>query len=149
MILHFFPVAPKVPPFLRDIVSHHKETTVGVRITETATGRRLVYLPGMKALDSGVLAELEAADCRLVDGTFYTWDELLAIRPGAPDAVAMGHLPIAGSGGSLDTLSKLPGKSLYLHMNNTNPILDRSSPEHAAVVAAGVEVAYDGQEFVL
>ena len=145
----FFPVPGKLPTWLRDRVAWSPEGSVGVRLTDTRSGRRLVYVPGLKSLDSGTLAELGAADCRFVDGTFYTNDELQQLRPGAPDAIAMGHLPIAGPSGSLEPLSKLPGRTLYLHMNNTNPILDASSPEAGAVIRAGLEIAADGQEFEL
>ena len=143
----FFPVPGKVPGYLRDEASNHPEACVGVRITDTRTGRRLVYTPGLRSLDPGTLAELEAADCRFVDGTFFTADELRSLRPGAPDAVAMGHLPITGTDGSLARLAKLPGRTLYIHMNNTNPVLDSNSRESAEVTRAGVEVAADGQEF--
>ena len=111
--------------------------------------RRLVYLPGLRSLDAGTLAELEAADCVFFDGTFYRNDELSSVRPGAPEALAMGHLPIAGPGGSLPTLAKLVSRRLYIHMNNTNPVLDENSRERAEVEAAGVEIARDGQEFEL
>jgi len=143
----FFPVAPKVPNYLRNETTRDRETTLGLRLTDTNTGRRLAFVPGLKSLDTGTMAELEEADCRIVDGTFFTWDELLSIRPGAPDAVAMGHLPISGPEGSLSRLSGLSGRSLYIHMNNTNPILDAESAATAEVLAAGVEIASDGAEF--
>lgn len=142
-----FPVPGKVPGYLRAEAGNHPEACVGVRITDMRTQRRLVYTPGLRSLDPGTLAELEAADCRFVDGTFFTADELQALRPGAPDAVAMGHLPIAGTDGSLARLAKLPGRTLYIHMNNTNPVLDSNSRETAEVRRAGVEIAADGQEF--
>jgi len=145
----FFPLAPKLPGYLRELAQSGRETTVGLRLTDTRSGRRLVFAPGIKQLDSALLAELEAAQLRLVDGTFYTWDELLSLRPGAPDAVAMGHLPIAGSGGSLERLAGLRGRTLYLHMNATNPILDARSKARAAVLQAGLEIASDGQELEL
>ncbi|MCH2169302.1 pyrroloquinoline quinone biosynthesis protein PqqB [Myxococcota bacterium] len=144
-----FPVAPKIPPYLRGIASAASDTTVGLRLTDTSTGRRLVFVPGMKSLTTEILKELEQADCRIVDGTFSTADELLAMRPGAPDAVAMGHMPILGSEGSLEALQSMEGRSLYIHMNNTNPILDSHSEATAAVRAAGVEIAQDGMEFEL
>jgi pyrroloquinoline quinone biosynthesis protein B len=106
-----------------------------------------VYAPGLKSLDPGTRAELEAADCRFVDGTFYTNHELRRLRPGAPDAVAMGHLPIGGGDGSLTELARLSGRTLYTHLNNSNPVLDADSPEAAAVREAGLEIAADGQEF--
>jgi pyrroloquinoline quinone biosynthesis protein B len=105
-----------------------------------------VVLPGLPRLDAGTLAELEAADCRFVDGTFWEADELQKLRPGAPDAFAMGHLPIEGPGGSLEALAKLPGRTLYFHLNGTNPALDPASPESARLRSAGLEIAADGQE---
>ena len=90
----FFPTAGKVPRHLAGLAANHPEASVGIRILDTRTRQRLVFAPGLAALDSGTLAELEEADCRVVDGTFFSPDELLRIRPGAPDAVAMGHLPI-------------------------------------------------------
>jgi len=145
----FFPAPAKVPTYLRERARPSPETCVGVRVTDVRNGRRLVYLPGLKTLDDGVRAELEACDCRFVDGTFYTNDELQQLRPGAPDAFAMGHLPITGPGGSLEPLSALDGRTLYTHMNNTNPILDTDSKEAAWVRGAGIEIAEDGQEFEL
>lgn len=142
----FFPVAPKVPTWLRDVAKPDAETTVGLRVTERRTGARLAFVPGTASLDSATLAELAAADCRFVDGTFFSADELRALRPGAPDAVAMGHLPITGPESSLATLAELPGRTFYIHMNNTNPVLDAASPEAARVRRAGVEIAADGLE---
>jgi pyrroloquinoline quinone biosynthesis protein B len=142
-----FPIPGKVPGFLRDLASNDREACVGVRITDTRSGRRLVYAPGLKSLDPGTRAELEAADCRFVDGTFFTNDELRSLRPGAPDAIAMGHLPIGGRDGSLTELARLSGRTLYTHLNNSNPVLDADSPEAATVRDAGLEIAADGQEF--
>ena len=142
-----FPVPGKVPGYLRDAVANDRETCVGIRVTDTRTGHRLVYIPGLRSLGAGTLAELEAASCHFVDGTFFTGDELRALRPGAPDAVAMGHLPIAGTEGSLARLAEIPGRTLYIHMNNSNPVLDADSPEAAEVARGGVEIASDGQEF--
>jgi pyrroloquinoline quinone biosynthesis protein B len=145
----FFPVAPKLPTFLRDLAKPHAETTVGLRLTDRASGARLVFAPALGALDTATLAELGAADVRCVDGTFFRRDELRALRPGAPDALAMGHVPIDGAEGSLGRLAGLPGRTLYLHMNATNPILDPDSPEAARVRAAGIEIASDGMELAL
>jgi pyrroloquinoline quinone biosynthesis protein B len=145
----FFPVAPKLPAYLRDLVKPQADTTCGVRLVDTASGARLVFAPALGALDSATLAELAAADVRFVDGTFFTRDELRALRPGAPDALAMGHVPISGDGGSLTRLASLPGRTLYLHMNATNPILDPESPEAARVRAVGIEIADDGMELSL
>ncbi len=141
-----FPLPGRVPGYLGDLASRHPECCVGIRLTDTRSGSRLVFAPGLRSLDSGSLAELAAADCRFVDGTFFHGDELRALRPGAPDAVAMGHLPIGGADGSLAALRGLPGRTLYVHINNTNPVLDAGSPEAAELRRAGLEIAADGQE---
>ena len=142
----FFPVPGKVPTWLAKLASNQPETTVGVRITDLRSGRRLVYAPGVAKLDAGTLAEFEAASCSFVDGTFFRNDELSAMRPGAPDATAMGHVPISGPGGSFPILTELRGRVVYIHINNTNPMLDANSPEASLVLRAGIEIAMDGME---
>jgi len=142
----FFPVPGKVPTWLGELAANAPEATLGLRVTDRESGRRLVYAPGVKSLDSGTWAELSAADVRFVDGTFWSADELQRLRPGAPDAFAMGHMPIGGRDGSLARLSTLPGRTIYQHMNNTNPVLDAKSSEAAEVERLGVEIAMDGME---
>jgi pyrroloquinoline quinone biosynthesis protein B len=144
-----FPVPGKVPTWASGVAGNSPEATTAVRITDLRTGRRLVYAPGLARLDPGTLAELEAADCRFVDGTFFTADELARVRPGAPEAPAMGHAPISGRGGTLPVLAALPGRTLYVHLNNTNPVLDAGSEAAARVRAAGLEVAMDGMELAV
>jgi pyrroloquinoline quinone biosynthesis protein B len=146
LLARLFPVPGKVPGHLKGLELRHPEATVGVRLEDAATGRRLVYVPGTRSLDAGTLAEIEAADCAFVDGTFFTNDELQRLRPGAPDAVAMAHAPVTGPAGTLEHLAQASGRCLYTHMNNTNPILDVGSEELAHVEKAGVEVAVDGLE---
>jgi pyrroloquinoline quinone biosynthesis protein B len=144
-----FPVPGKVPSYLGELAANSPETTVALRVTDRASGRRLVYAPGLQTIDSATRAELEAADLRFVDGTFFTDNELRAMRPGAVPARVMGHLPISGEDGSLARIRDLPGRSFYIHINNTNPILDARSPEAAHVRAAGVGIASDGMEIEL
>ena len=145
----FFPVPHKVPGYLREVAKPHAETTAGLRITEVATGARFVFVPGLASLDSATESELAAGAVRFVDGTFFTGDELRAFKPGAPDAAAMGHMPIAGESGSLAALAGLSGRTYYVHMNCTNPVLDAASPERARVQRAGVAIAEDGLELEL
>jgi pyrroloquinoline quinone biosynthesis protein B len=144
-----FPVAPKLPGWLRDLAKPGPETTVGVRVTDLSSGARLVFVPGLAALDSATTAELAAAECRFVDGTFFSEDELREVRPGAPGARAMGHLPITGPDGTLAALVELPGRTFYIHMNCTNPILEVGSEAEARVRRTGVEIARDGMEIAL
>jgi pyrroloquinoline quinone biosynthesis protein B len=61
----------------------------------------------------------------------------------------MGHMPVDGPDGSIAALAGVAGRKIFVHINNTNPILVDGSPERARVVAAGWEVAEDGMEIVL
>ena len=84
-----------------------------------------------------------------MDGTFFAADELSRTRPGAPDAVAMGHAPVSGAAGTLATLAGLRCRKLYIHLNNTNPLLDAGSEQGMLVRRAGIEIAMDGMELTL
>jgi pyrroloquinoline quinone biosynthesis protein B len=144
-----FPVAGKPPAWARPVARHGVGSTLGLRVVDRRSAARLVYTPCLASLDSATLAELAEADVRLVDGTFFAHGELRALQPGAPDARALGHTPIGGPDGSLRLLGGMRGRTLYTHMNNTNPILDARSPEAAHVRAAGAAIASDGLELAL
>ena len=122
----------------------------GFVFRDRAGGGILTYVPGLARIDDAVLARFAASDLVLVDGTFWRNDELEVLGISARSARDMGHLPLSGPGGTLEALARLerPRKAL-VHINNTNPILLEDSPERAAVVRAGVEVAYDGLEVEL
>jgi pyrroloquinoline quinone biosynthesis protein B len=118
---------------------------VGYRLTDTSSGATLVYLPGVQALTPEVSAEIEGCDCLLIDGTCWRDDELVRLGLAAKTSRSMGHLPIDGPDGSLAQLRSLRvRRTIYVHMNNTNPILLADSPERRAVEDSGVEVAVDG-----
>jgi pyrroloquinoline quinone biosynthesis protein B len=114
-------------------------------------GATVTYAPGLARIDDAVVERLAASDVVLVDGTFWHEDDLA--RQGiSSDRTArdMGHVPLAGPGGTLEVLAGLERpRKILVHINNTNPILLEDSPEREAVVRAGVEVAYDGLEVVL
>ena len=74
---------------------------------------------------------------------------LPGIDHGAPDAFAMAHQPITWPGGSLTEQAVLPGRTFYIHMNDTNPVLDRNSKERARVEGCSVEIAADGMDIEL
>jgi pyrroloquinoline quinone biosynthesis protein B len=113
-------------------------------------GAPLAYLPGCAGLTETVLALLDRADPILFDGTLFTDNELVAAGLGAKTGTRMGHVPISGPGGSLDVLSRAPARrKVYVHINNTNPILVEGSPERREVEAAGIAIAHDGLEIAL
>lgn len=123
---------------------------VGLRITDERTGGTLAYVPTAGAVDDAVRRLAGGADLLFFDGTFWSDTELTAAGVAAPTAPAMGHLPVGGPEGSLRLLPWLGAKRVVLvHINNTNPILCRSSAERAEVEAAGVVVGEDALEFEL
>ena len=119
-------------------------------ISPCTGGRTLAFLPGTASVSDALLERLQSCDVLLFDGTFWSDDEPSHIPGITRSARQMGHLPISGPGGSLDRLSTLSRtRKVFIHINNTNPILDESSPERKAVSDAGWEVAWDGMEMTL
>lgn len=130
-------------------VTHSKEPGQSVAYEFTDSQQtRLVVAPDVDALNPGLLEVLNTADIVLFDGTFWSAEELQLVKPGAPGASEMGHMTIRD--GSLKLLQSLRAKAkVYIHINNTNPILARDSAERRAVEAAGIVVGQDGLEFEL
>ncbi len=123
------------------------EGVVGYRVTDGHTGRTLVYLPGAQELTASVRAHLEGCTCLLFDGTCWQDDELIRLGIAGKTSRDMGHLPISGADGSLEQLALLPiERKIYIHINNTNPILFEDAPERRIVEEHGLEVAADGLE---
>jgi pyrroloquinoline quinone biosynthesis protein B len=85
----------------------------------------------------------------LFDATLFTDDEMIRTGTGQKTGRRMGHMPVDGAGGSLAALADLPARRIYIHINNTNPILVAGSPERQRVEAAGWQVAEDGMEIVV
>jgi pyrroloquinoline quinone biosynthesis protein B len=120
---------------------------VGYRVTDTRRGKSLIYLPCVQRLSPEVLEELTDCSCLLIDGSFWRDDEMLGLGLAGKTSREMGHVPIDGPGGSLELLSPLPvDRKVYLHINNTNPILLEDSPERRILTRHGMEVAVDGME---
>lgn len=112
--------------------------------------RSLAYVPGCADLSPAVRAKIADADAILFDGTLFSDDEMIDAGLGAKTGRRMGHVPVAGPDGSLRALAALPARrKIYVHINNTNPVLIDGSPERREVEGAGLEVAYDGMEIEL
>jgi len=110
------------------------------------TKLRLLVAPDVGAVNPALRMALESADAVLFDGTFWSKEELGSIRPGAPEANEMGHVTIKDC--SLELLAGMRAqKKIYIHINNTNPILMKDSAQRKAVEAAGLTVGWDGLEF--
>jgi pyrroloquinoline quinone biosynthesis protein B len=145
-----FMVPGKLPLYLEgDDPDTATETAANVGI-EISDGRaRLMFVPGAAAVTPALRERFTRADVILFDGTLYTDDEMVRSGTGAKTGRRMGHMPIGDEEGSLAALDGLPARRIFVHINNTNPILIDGSPERARVEAAGWEVAFDGMEIVL
>lgn len=145
-----FSVPGKVPLFLEgaavstDLIG---EQTVGVRLA--AAGKVAYYVPGCADVTEAVLARLSDADHIFFDGTLWDDDEMIRTGTGVKTGRRMGHIPISGRNGSIARLAGLKATKTFIHINNTNPILQPGSPERALVEQSGWTIGQDGQEFSL
>jgi pyrroloquinoline quinone biosynthesis protein B len=126
-----------------------EEASLGL-IVDPRSGKRLAYLPAVPQIDDALIEEIAAADVLLFDGTFWSDDELIRIQGSGQTAQQMGHVPVSSAEGSLSKLAGLRcPRKIYVHINNTNPMLNEAGPEHRQVREAGWEIAEDGWQFDL
>jgi pyrroloquinoline quinone biosynthesis protein B len=145
-----FAVPGKAPLYLEGEnpeIGGETGATVGVEVA--ADRARLIFVPGSAAVTPALRQRLARADVVLFDGTLYEDDEMIRSGTGSKTGRRMGHMPIDGSDGSLAALGGIARRRIYIHINNTNPILVEGSRERRRVEAGGWEVAEDGMEIVL
>lgn len=122
------------------------EASLGFIIT-SPLNTRLAYMPAVPQLDNELLHQLDTCNVLLFDGTFWSDDELIRVQGSGQTALQMGHVPVEV------VLKKLAGvrrpRKIFLHVNNTNPMLDEAGPQYRQVRGAGWEVAEDGWQFDL
>ena len=138
------PIAAKRPRYAVGTGDDDPHWVVALVLREPSTGKTLVYGPALAAWPQALQEAVEAADCVIVDGTF--WDEDEPVRTGISSRTAsgMGHLPIDGSAGTAHRLAGLRARCLYTHLNNTNPLTDPDDDRHKQLADRGLEVAADG-----
>jgi pyrroloquinoline quinone biosynthesis protein B len=144
--LRAFALDSKAAPY-----SPHREApvagdNVGMLITNVDNGRSAFYAPGLGAITAALFDIMCAAEAVLVDGTFWTDDEMIGLGLSKKTARSIGHLPQSGAGGMIEWLDQLPARTrrLLIHINNTNPILDEDSAERALLKQHRIEVCEDG-----
>lgn len=142
-----FSLPGKVPLYLENEGATRESETVGVELR--ANGACLLFMPGAAAVTPEMLERAARADAVLLDGTLFEDDEMIRLGLGSKTGRRMGHLPIHGADGSLAAFAGIKSRRIYIHLNNSNPVLIEDSPERQRVQAAGWEVAYDGMEIVL
>ncbi|MGQ7793471.1 pyrroloquinoline quinone biosynthesis protein PqqB [Faunimonas sp. B44] len=145
-----FPVPGKVPLYLEGegfdpATPSEAGETVGLEFR--SGGARFFYVANCAAITPALAARLEGAPLVFFDGTLFTDDEMIRQSVGTKTGRRMGHMSLSGPDGSMAGLAGLGiGRVVFIHINNTNPILLKDSPERAAVEAAGFRVAHDGME---
>ncbi|MFZ2650779.1 MAG: pyrroloquinoline quinone biosynthesis protein PqqB [Burkholderiaceae bacterium] len=118
---------------------------IGVLITDQHSGQSAFYAPGLGEITPALFDLMGSAAAVLVDGTFWTDDEMPRLGLSSKTARDIGHLPQSGPGGMIEWLAKLPAatRRFLIHINNTNPILDEDSSERAQLAQHGIEVCED------
>ena len=125
------------------------EASLGL-IVESPSGKRLAYMPAVPQLTAELLKEFDSADLLLFDGTFWSDDELIRVQGSGQTALQMGHVAVASPAGSLSQLAQVRRpRKIYIHINNTNPMLNEAGPEYRQVRDAGWELAEDGWQVEL
>lgn len=124
--------------------------TIGLKVTSAASGTSFFYIPGCAEIDAPLAARLKGADLLFLDGTLFTDDEMVSQGLSAKTGQRMGHISISGPAGSVEAVKPLGVKRrIYVHINNSNPILDETSQARKFVDASGWEVGHDGMEIRL
>jgi len=148
-----YPVPGKVALYLEDAGRDYgtrEGDRIGLEISDPATGTAFHYIPGCAAMDPALAERVAGARLVVFDGTLYTDEEMITQRLSDKTGLRMGHMSMSGSLGSMAAFAALRvERRIYVHINNSNPVLRDDSPERAEVQRAGWEVAYDGMEIRL
>jgi pyrroloquinoline quinone biosynthesis protein B len=152
LTLEAFAVPGKVALYLEDPAAGpglgtREGDAIGVSIADPATGSAFFYIPGCAAVDAALAARLRGASLVLFDGTLYSDEEMIAQGLSSKTGRRMGHISMSGRDGSLAAFAGLGvERRIFVHINNSNPVLRDGSPERHEVEEAGWEVAFDGME---
>lgn len=147
-----FAVPGKIALFLEDMsdtksFGSRDGDTIGLKVTERASGKYFYYIPGCAEVDPPLAARIKGAPLVFFDGTLYTDDEMLTQGLLNKTGQRMGHISISGPEGSIEAFKPLDvARKVYVHINNSNPVLDDNSDERRAAERAGWEVGFDGME---
>ena len=141
-------LSSKPPPYSPFRGNPRPGDNIGLLLHNPDSGARAFYAPGLAALTPELLEIMAGCSVVLVDGTFWTHDEMQREGLSKKSALDMGHLPQSGPGGMIEQLDRLPKgvRKILIHINNTNPMLVDDSPERALLTAHGIEVAFDGMD---
>lgn len=143
-----FAVPGKVPLYQEGAVVETGlvgETTVGVELA--ANGRRALYAPGCADLPDWLTDRISGADLLMFDGTLWEDDEMIRMGLGHKTGQRMGHMPATRT---IAMLRDVPvGRRVFVHMNNSNPLVDPASPQRREAESQGWQIGRDGMEITL
>jgi pyrroloquinoline quinone biosynthesis protein B len=124
--------------------------TLGLRIGEKATGKHFYFLAACASVTDALKSRLSGAPLVFFDGTVWRDDELIAAGLGSKTGQGMGHISMSGNKGAIRSLAGIAiDRKIFLHINNSNPVLLRGSEERRIVEEAGWQIPADGTEIVL
>lgn len=152
LVVEVFAVQGKIALYLEETgagpnFGTREGDTVGVRVSDAGTGRAFFYVPGCSKIDDALAVRLRGAELVFFDGTLWSDDEMIRQGLLGKTGGRMGHVNVSGPGGSLATLAPLGVKrKVYVHINNSNPMLDEASEERRIAESAGWEIGYDGMD---
>ncbi len=151
LVVRAFAVPGKVPLYLeeggRDPGVSEAGDAIGLEIADTGGDHRFFFIPGCAMVTEPLRRHLAAAPLVFFDGTLWQDDEMIRMGVGEKTGRRMGHISMSGDDGAIARLRDLDiGRRIFIHINNSNPVLLEDSPERQIAEAAGWEIAYDGME---
>jgi len=151
LICQAIPLGGRFPDYVSDRLRQslrEEEAVIGLLLTQME--KNLFFAPALPGQGDNWKQYAAKSDLALLDGTFWTDDELSKVLGKSRTARQMGHLPLSGAGGLLEQLQDARStRRALIHLNNTNPVLDEESEASRSLRDAGWEIAYDGMEFHL
>jgi pyrroloquinoline quinone biosynthesis protein B len=146
-----FAVPAKVPLYFETAGQHpgiaEVGDAVGLQILDSGAGKSFFFIPGCAAMTDPLRRRLSGSQLVFFDGTLWRDDEMIRLGIGDKTGRRMGHMSMSGEDGAIAAFGDLGVKRrIFIHINNSNPVLLDDSPERQLAEAAGWEIAYDGME---
>jgi len=124
--------------------------TLGLRIADKSSGKHFYFLAACAHVTDVLKSRLRGASAIFFDGTVWRDDELIAAGLGTKTGQSMGHIAMSGNRGAIESLAGLDiDRKMFLHINNSNPVLLRDSAERRTAERAGWQIPADGTEITL
>ncbi len=147
ILIETIPVSKKPPLYAQSTNDPEAIWEVGLLLQNERSGKCVAYFPTLDTMTPEIESALHKADILLVDGTFWSEDELVSLGATKRNARDMGHLPISGASGMIEKLTSFSAeRKILIHINNSNPILKNGSKEAKDLKQQGIEIAYEGME---